>query len=88
MSSDFLEGVECVPQMVIFDVVPQDFNVLKQSAIQGNTGVWESNSSRSSNAVPMVALMANRQLINWPATFTSMIPIGRLLRSTAEITTV
>jgi len=25
MSSDFLEGVERVPQMVIFDVVPQDF---------------------------------------------------------------
>jgi hypothetical protein len=33
MSSDSLEGVECVPQMVIFDVVPRDF---KQSAIQGN----------------------------------------------------
>jgi len=27
--------------------------------------------------------MANRQLINWRATFTSMISIGRLLRSTA-----
>jgi hypothetical protein len=88
MSSDFLEDVECVPQMVVFDVVPQDFNVLKQSAIQGNTGVWQLNFSRPSNAVPMVALMANRQPINRRATFTSMIPIGRLLRSTAEITTV
>ena len=37
---------------------------------------------------PMVTLMANRQLINWRATFTSMISIGRLLRSTAEITIV
>ena len=88
MSSDFLEGVECVRQMVIFDVVPRDFKVVKQSAIQGNTGEWQSNFSRSSNVAPMVALMANRQLINWRATFTSMISIGRLLRSTAEITTV
>jgi hypothetical protein len=71
--------------MVIFDVVSQDLNILKQSAIQGNTGVWQSNFSQSSNAAPMVASMANRQLINW---LTSMIPIGRLLRSTAENTTV
>ena len=97
MSSDFLEGVECVRQMVIFDVVPRDFKVVKQSfrvekdrdlAIQGMTGGWQSNFSRSSNVAPMVALMANRQLINWGATFTSMISIGRLLRSTAGITTV
>jgi hypothetical protein len=88
MSSDFPRRRRCVRQMVIFDVARRDFKVVKQSAIQGNTGGWQSNFSRSSNAAPMVALMANRQLINWRATFTSMISIGRLLRSTAEITIV
>jgi hypothetical protein len=87
-SSDFLEGVECVRQMVIFDVVPRDFKVVKQSAIHGNAGGWQSNFLLSTNAGPTVASTANRQLINWRATFTSMISIGRLLRSTAEITTV
>ena len=35
MLSDFFEGVECVPQMVVFDVVPRDFKVVKQSAADG-----------------------------------------------------
>jgi hypothetical protein len=34
MSSDFLGSIECVPQMVIFDVVSQDLNILKQSAFR------------------------------------------------------
>jgi hypothetical protein len=27
--------------MVVFDVVPQDFKVVKQSAVHGNTVVWQ-----------------------------------------------
>ena len=46
------EASNAFRQIVIFDVVPQDFNIVKQSAIQGNTGVWQSNFSRSSNAAP------------------------------------
>ena len=98
MSSDFSRRRRnALGKMLIFDVVPRDFKVVKQSfrvekdgdwAIQGNTGGWQSNFSRSSNAAPMVVLMASRQRINWRATFTSMISIDRLLRSTAEITTV
>jgi hypothetical protein len=52
MSSDFLGSIECVPQMVIFDVMSQDLNILKQSAIQGNTGVWQSNFPRSATPLP------------------------------------
>jgi hypothetical protein len=48
---------------VVYDVVPRDFKVVKQSAIQGNIGVWQSNFSRSSNDAPMVVLMASRQLM-------------------------
>ena len=45
MSNDFLEGVECVRQMVIFDVVPgvkRSFQIEKDSdwAIQGKDGYF------------------------------------------------
>ena len=76
----FLEGVESDRQMVVCDMVPRDFKVVKQSAIQGNTEEWQSNSSRSSNVAPMGALMANRQPINWRGTFTLMIRIGRMIK--------
>ena len=88
MSSDFPRRRRSDRQMVIFDMVPRDFKVVKQSAIRGNTEEWQSNFSRSSNVAPMAALMGNRQPINWRATFTLMIRIGRSSRSTAEITTV
>jgi amino acid transporter len=47
--------------MVIFDVVPRDFKVVKQSPIQGNTGGWQLNFLLPSNAAPMAALMGNQQ---------------------------
>ena len=59
--------------MVIFDMVPRDFKVVKQSAIQGNTEDMAIEFLTVEQLAPMAALMANRQLINWRATFTLMI---------------
>jgi hypothetical protein len=75
--------------MVIFDVVPRDFKVVKQSPIQGNTGGWQLNFLLPSNATPMAALMANQQSYTrnhfWPSPWTIKFTCCRTAQEDATL---
>ena len=66
---NFLEGAECVREMVIFDAMPRDFKVVKQSAISWKYSGWQSNVLRSSKVAPTVSVTANGRADQFPRFF-------------------